>query len=100
MTDQHLIILHAASALEDNIADCLLALESAHGFNCFPLNLYHHENKALSLTEQVTGRQKQICFQIHTDGQGLDFLLSRLRDEFKGAGIRYWVVPLTQSGII
>ncbi len=97
MKHDRLVILNAASALEEAVVDCLLTLESEHGFSSFPVNVHHHENKGLSLAEQVTGRQKQVCFQIHVDEAGATLLLKRLKDEFSGAGIHFCVVPVLEK---
>lgn len=97
MNKDRLVILNAPSALEETVVDCLLTLESEHGFTSFPVNIHHHENKGLSLAEQVSGRQKQICFQIHIDEAGAGLLLKRLQEEFAGAGIQFWVVPMLES---
>jgi Protein of unknown function (DUF3240) len=97
MNKDRLVILNAPSALEESVVDCLLTLESEHGFTSFPVNVHHHENKGLSLAEQVSGRQKQICFQIHVDDAGAGLLLKRLKEEFSGAGIQYWVVSMLES---
>ncbi|WP_411726082.1 DUF3240 family protein [Methyloglobulus sp.] len=95
-----LVILNAPSSLEEAVVDCLLTLESEHGFSSFPVNVHHHENKGLSLAEQVSGRQKQVCFQIHIDEDGTGLLLKRLKEEFSGAGIQYWVLPVLESSEI
>lgn len=97
MSKDRLVIINVPSGLEEAVVDCLLTLESEHGFSSFPVNAHHHENKGLSLAEQVTGRQKQTCFQIHVDKVGAQCLLTRLQDEFAGAGIQYWVVPVLES---
>jgi Protein of unknown function (DUF3240) len=100
MNNDRLVILNAPSSLEEAVVDCLLTLESEHGFSSFPVNVHHHENKGLSLAEQVSGRQKQICFQIHIGEDGAGILLKWLREEFAGAGIQYWVVPVLESSEI
>lgn len=100
MNKDRLVILNVPSALEEDVVDCLLTLESEHGFTSFPLNVHHHENKGLSLAEQVSGRQKQICFQIHVDEDGATLLLKQLKEEFAGAGIQYWVMPMLGSSEI
>ena len=92
-----LVILNVPSTLEEAVVDCLLTLESEHGFTSFPVNVHHHKNKGLSLAEQVSGRQKQICFQIHIDEAGAGVLLRQLQEEFAGAGIQYWVLPMLES---
>jgi Protein of unknown function (DUF3240) len=100
MNKDRLVILNAPSSLEEAVVDCLLTLESEHGFSSFPVNVHHHENKGLSLAEQVSGRQEQICFQVHIDEEGARLLLGRLMEEFAGAGIQYWIVPMLESGEI
>jgi Protein of unknown function (DUF3240) len=100
MNNNRLVILNAPSALEEAIVDCLLTLESEHGFTSFPVNVHHHQNKGLSLAEQVSGRQKQTCFQIYVDEAGAGLLLKRLQEEFAGAGLQYWVVPMLGSAEI
>jgi Protein of unknown function (DUF3240) len=97
MNKDCLVILNAPSSLEEAVVDSLLTLESEHGFSSFPVNVHHHENKGLSLAEQVSGRQKQICFQIHIDEDGAKILLKQFKEEFSGAGIQYWVVPMLES---
>lgn len=100
MNKDRLVIINAPSSLEEILVDCLLTLENEHGFTSLPVNVHHHENKGLSLKEQVTGRQQQICFQIHVDEAGAMLLLTRLKEEFTGAGIQYWVVPMLESAEI
>lgn len=100
MNKDRLVIINAPSSLEEMLVDCLLTLENEHGFTSLPVNVHHHENKGLSLKEQVTGRQQQICFQIHVGEAAAKTLLARLKDEFAGAGIQYWVVPMLESAEI
>ena len=64
-----LVVLYAPRALEDAIVDLLLSLEAGQGFSSFPVNRHHHESQGLSLAEQVSGRQQQVCFQIQTGEQ-------------------------------
>jgi Protein of unknown function (DUF3240) len=100
MSKDCLVILNVPSALEEAVVDCLLTLESEHGFTSFPVNVHHHKNKGLSPAEQVSGRQKQFCFQIHIDEAGAGVLLKRLQEEFSGAGVQFWVVPMLGSSEI
>ena len=100
MHKDRLVIINAPLSLEEMLVDCLLTLENEHGFTSFPVNVHHHENKSLSLAEQVSGRQKQICFQIHVDEESAGVLLKRLQEEYAGAGIQYWVMPMLGSSEI
>ncbi len=100
MNKDRLVILNAPLALEESVVDCLLTLESEHGFSSFPVNVHHHKNLGLSLAEQVSGRQKQICFQVRTDEDGAKLLLGRLKEDFSGAGIQYWLIPMLENADI
>lgn len=97
---EYLVTLNVPSALEEEIVDCLLTLESEHGFSSFPVYSHDHRNIGLSLAEQVTGRQKKVRFQMYVPEQWLVALLDQLKGEFAGSGIRYWVMPVVESGVI
>jgi hypothetical protein len=101
MLDNHyLLTLNAPTSLEEAIVDCLLTFESEHGFSSFPVYAHDHRNQGMSLTEQVSGRQKRLRFQMYIEDPELQSLLSKLRSEFPGSGIRYWVLPVTDNGVI
>lgn len=97
---EYLITLNAPPSLEEAIVDCLLTFESEHGFSSFPVYAHDHRNEGLSLAEQVSGRQKKLRFQMYVGETVLADLLARLRQEFSGAGIRYWVMPVVDNGTI
>lgn len=97
---EYLVTLNVPPSLEEPVVDCLLMLEAEHGFSSFPVNAHHHENKGLSLAEQVSGRQKRVRFQMYVSAQGLAGLLTQLQQEFSGSGIQYWVLPVIEKGVI
>lgn len=97
---EYLVTLNIPPSLEEMMVDSLLLLETEHGFSSFPVSAHHHENLGLSLTEQVTGRQKRIRFQMYVPVQKLPELLEQLRQEFSGSGIQYWVLPVIENGVI
>lgn len=99
MNKQYLVFINIPPALEGLMVDNLLMLEFERGFCGFPIYAHHHENKGLSITEQVTGRQKRIQFQIYVDGMNLALLLANLRENFSGTKIQYWVTPVFDSGV-
>lgn len=100
MTLEYLVTINVPPAIEGSVVDCLLMLEVEHGFSSFPVSAHHHLNEGLTLAEQVTGRQKEIRFQIYVSKSGLQQLIAQLRQEFSGAGMHYWVLPLADSGVI
>jgi hypothetical protein len=97
---EYLVTLNVPPGLEEAVVDNLLGLESEHGFSSYIVNSHDHKNEGLSLLEQVTGRQKQVRFQMYVPEQGLPVLLAQLRQEFSGAGIHYWVMPVIENGFI
>lgn len=99
-TKEYLVTINVPPGIEGAIVDCLLMLESERGFSSFPVSSHHHKNKGLSLSEQVTGRQKEIRFQIYVPEQALPELLSQLRQDFSGLGMQYWVLPVVEHGIL
>jgi len=99
-SQEYLVTLNVPPGLEEVIVDCLLMLESEHGFSSFPVSAHDHRNEGLSLAEQVSGRQKKIRFQMYVPEQGLSMLLTQLREDFSGSGIHYWVLPIIENGVI
>jgi len=97
---EYLVTLNVPPSLEEDIVDCLLTFESEDGFSSLPVNAHDHRNRNLSLAEQVSGRQKRIRFQMYIPEQQLPRLLEKLQQEFSDSGIRYWVLPVIDSGYI
>lgn len=82
------------------MVDCLLTFESAQGFSSFPVNAHDHRNQGLSVSEQVTGRQRKMRFQMFIDKDHLPELLSKLKADFSGTGLHYWVMPVLEHNEI
>ena len=99
-SNEYLVTLNVPPSLEEVVVDSLLLLETEHGFSSFPVNAHHHVNKGLSLSEQVTGRQKRIRFQLYVSVEKLPDLIVKLREDFAGSGIQYWVLPVVENGVI
>ncbi|MGY6276787.1 DUF3240 family protein [Methylomonas sp. MgM2] len=98
--DTFLVTINVASVLEESMVDCLLTFETAQGFSSFPVNAHDHKHRDLSVTEQVTGRQRKMRFQMYIDQQHLPDLLTKIKTEFAGTGLHYWVVPVLEHGEI
>ncbi len=99
-TEEYLVTINVPPLLEEAVVDCLLAIESADGFSSLPVSAHGSDHQTLSLAEQVAGRQKQVRFQMYLPENQLEVLIERLKQEFSGAGIHYWVMPVLQSGSI
>ena len=97
---EFLVTINVPPLLEESVVDCLLAIESADGFSSLVVSAHGSEHEALSLAEQVAGRKKQIRFQMYVPEQQLNVLIDKLKQDFSGAGIHYWVMPVLESGAI
>lgn len=97
---EYLVTINVHPSLEEAMVDCLLTFEYEDGFSSFPVNAHDHRNEGLSLAEQVSGRQRKIRFQMYVPQEDVQLLLDRLKSEFPGSGIHYWVLPVIDSGYI
>lgn len=101
MTHQaFLVTINVSPTLEEAMVDCLLTFETAQGFSSFPINAHDHRNRGLSIAEQVSGRQRKMRFQMYIDADHLPALLNKIKAEFSGTGLHYWVVPVLEHGEI
>ena len=98
--EDYLVTINVPPSLEEAVVDCLLTFENAQGFSSFPVNAHDHRNQGLSLAEQVSGRQRKIRFQMYVDKKTVAGLINRLKADFVGSGLHYWVVPILEHGEI
>ncbi len=98
--DAFILTVTAPPTLEDALVDCLLALEWQQGFSSYPANVHDHNARGLSLAEQVAGHQRKLRFQMYVEKQHAPALLARLKHEFAGSGLQYWLVPAIEQGVI
>lgn len=52
----------------------------------------------MSLAEQVAGKRGQIMFQLHMRCDDARTLVQRLKQDFSGSGMHYWLLPVIESG--
>lgn len=97
-TQEYLVTFNLSPRIEEAFVDCLLTFEAEKGFSSFPIRAHDHKNQNLSISEQVTGRQDQIRFQMYIPEQALEELINTLKTEFSGSGIHYWVMPVIEQG--
>ena len=96
--DSYLITINVSPALEEAMVDCLLTFETSQGFSSFPVNAHDHRNQGLSIAEQVTGRQRKMRFQMYIGKDHVSALLSKIKSDFTGTGLHYWIVPVLEHG--
>lgn len=97
-TTQALLTLICPPSLERIITDWLLEQEDIAGFTTLHVHGHGSNPETLNLIEQVEGRKKQTMFLILLPQEASDQLLTRLRDDYKGAKIHYWLQPVLSGG--
>ena len=100
MSERYLLTLIADPSLEEVLVDWLLEYEVSYGFTSSRIDGHSSRLEGLTLAEQVAGRRHLLCFAMCVDGRELEFLLARLKLDFQGTGIQYWVVPVVLNGSV
>jgi hypothetical protein len=95
-----LLVIIATPAIEESVVDWLLERKEISGFSSTRIDGHGSRHSELSLAEQVTGRQRKVMFHVHAECVALHILLDGLKQQFKGAGLHYWLMPLLEAGQI
>lgn len=95
-----LLVIIATPAIEESLVDWLLERKEISGFSSTRIDGHGSRQSDLSLAEQVAGRQRKVMFHIHADCDEVRTLLDALKQEFSGAGLHYWMMPLLEAGQI
>lgn len=95
-----LLVLIAAPQIEQKVADWLLAHDGVLGFTEQMIRGYSREHGSFSITEQVAGWQKQAMFHVQTTENDVRDLVRGLKEDLSGCEMAYWVMPLSESGLI
>lgn len=84
--------------LEEKIIDHLLVSAGTRIFTSTPVAAHGVSTSALNPVERVMGRARAVQIQLVVEQNVLDLLLSSLKQEFPGTGLRYWTVRVSQFG--
>ncbi|MFI9651886.1 DUF3240 family protein [Guyparkeria sp. GHLCS8-2] len=95
-----LLTLIARPDAEEIVIDWLLGRDELSGFTGEAAWGHSREHGRFNLVEQVTGRQRRSIFHLKLEQDAAAPLLEAMRDELAGLGLRYWIVPLLDSGAI
>lgn len=98
--DRWCLFVSGPAALEERLVDALLDAVGEDGFTSVPAFGHGVGQHLLSPADQVTGRSAWVQIQVVLTEPALGDLLPRLRDAFRGAGLRYWALPLALEGRI
>ncbi len=87
-------------AIEERMLDLLLMLPGRTVFTSTATAAHGLANDNLDQTEQVLGRARATQVQMILAATDKAALLEALRREFAGAGLRYWVTTVVETGEI
>ncbi len=99
MSDLCLSIL-CSPAVEEKLLDLLLLSPTAAVFTSTPTAAHGLAFGRLSQSEQVLGRAFASQVQVIIPDADKQALLDGIRQQFSGAGLRYWITPVIEAGEI
>lgn len=94
------LVLLAPPSVEEKLLDVLLGTVGNEVFTSIPTFSHGTSHGRLSSVEQVMGRSAAVQIQIVLTEEEMNDLLERLRNEFRGTGLRYWASALALQGEI
>lgn len=84
--------------LEEKLLDMLLIDSAVTLFTSAATAAHGASVNRLSATEQVLGRALATQIQVIFTAENQEALLGRLRQQFAGTGLRYWISPILEHG--
>ena len=85
-------------ALEEKLLDLLLIAPEAAVFTSTPTSEHGLSFGRLSPIEQVLGRSLATQIQVLLTATDKQIVLDAVQQQFSGAGLRFWVTPIIESG--
>ncbi len=87
-------------AVEEKLLDLLLMLPNSTVFTSSTMAAHGLAHENLDQMEQVLGRALATQVQVIIGAADKVALLDAIRQQFAGAGLRYWVTPVVEAGEI
>lgn len=87
-------------AVEEKLLDLLLLSPNATVFTSTATAAHGLAHEYLDQTEQVLGRARATEIQVIFAAADKSALLEAIRQQFAGAGLRYWVTTVVEAGEI
>ncbi len=87
-------------AVEERVLDLLLLTPTVTFFTSTPIAAHGMPHEAMDQTEQVLGRARVTEIQVILAADDKAVLLDAIRQQFAGAGLRYWVTTVAEAGVI
>ena len=87
-------------AVEEKLLDLLLLSSNVTFFTSTATAAHGMAHEDLDQTEQVLGRARATKIQVIFAAADKAALLDAIRQQFSGAGLRYWVTAVAETGEI
>lgn len=87
-------------AVEEKLLDLLLLSPNTAVFTSTPTAAHGMAFGSLNQTEQVLGRAFATQVQVVIRDIDKEALLGDIHEQFAGAGLRYWITPVSEAGEI
>ena len=92
-----LIAVNVPPVLEDRVIDWLLERQSP-GFTSYNVHGHSSRHDHLSVSEQVSGRQRRLQFEVLLERESLESFIGDLSAAFAGTDSYYWATPIVATG--
>jgi len=93
-----LLSLVVPPSLSDPLIDWLLEQPEVAGFISLPVNGHGGSEHVMTAAEKVAGYRKGWMIQTHLPQKAACELLRRLKEDFAGSEVHYWITPLVVGG--
>ncbi|MGE3541496.1 MAG: DUF3240 family protein [Candidatus Tectimicrobiota bacterium] len=100
MTNTCILTLIAPPEVEEKLLDHLLMYSASQLFTSHPVACHGTVVPHRNPQSQVLGRTASVRVEVRLDDAAADQLLQELHAEFKGAGLYFWLSPVTAGGEI
>lgn len=96
---QHrLLTLIVPPQAEEALVEWLLEQQDVPGFTSVAAAGHGSSERSMTIAEQVAGRSRRVMFMLLLPQDRAQAVLTSLDAAFKGRGIHYWVVPVSEHG--
>ncbi|KAA1193065.1 DUF3240 domain-containing protein [Pseudohalioglobus sediminis] len=86
--------------IKDEIIDTMMSLEVVSGFTLGAVHGYSREHSRYDIKEQVAGHRRMCRIEVMHGEDQEQVLLAALQDAGKASHVRYWISPVSGSGVI
>lgn len=94
------LTLLCPTTLEEKLLDTLLMTPEIAVFTSTPTAAHGLATGQLTAAEQVLGRALVTQVQALLMPENREAVLTSIREQFAGTGLRYWITPVSEAGEI